>query len=198
MLVRIVPWSGSSRCVPSLSSASTTNHSLPVHWAPVPMSLTSPPMTKPGRSPASARISMSIEVVVVLPWVPATASDFACGTDRCQHSGPAQHGDVELARLVELVEVRRDRRRCRHCIAADDVRPRVADVDVDPGGPESVEHLALAQVDARHVVAHLGERDGDRAHAGTRPLRRRGDGAATTDRAVRRGWRQRCSQHISG
>jgi len=34
--------------------------------------VTSPPITKLGRSPASARISISIDVVVVLPWAPAT------------------------------------------------------------------------------------------------------------------------------
>ena len=41
------------------------------------MSVTSPPMTKLGRNCASARMSISIDVVVVLPWVPATPSDFA-------------------------------------------------------------------------------------------------------------------------
>ena len=77
MFVRIVANSGSSRCVPSLSSASTTSRSLPVHCAPVPASETSPPTTKLGASPASARVSISIDVVVVLPCVPATATDRA-------------------------------------------------------------------------------------------------------------------------
>src|SRR5690606_2166508 len=31
-------------------------------------------------------------------------------------------------------------------------------------GPEPVEHLPVAQVDARHVVPHLGQRERDRAH----------------------------------
>ncbi len=43
------------------------------HTAFVPISLTSAPMTKEGRRPASTRISDSIEAVVVLPWVPDTA-----------------------------------------------------------------------------------------------------------------------------
>ncbi len=77
MLVRIVAKSGSSRCVPSLSSASTTSRSLPVHCAPVPASETSPPTTKLGASPASASASISIDVVVVLPCVPATATERA-------------------------------------------------------------------------------------------------------------------------
>ena len=49
----------------------------PVQWAPVPASVTSPPTMKLGASPASARISISIDVVVVLPCVPATPIDRA-------------------------------------------------------------------------------------------------------------------------
>ena len=49
----------------------------PVHWAPVPASATSPPTRKLGASPPSARASISIDVVVVLPWVPATATERA-------------------------------------------------------------------------------------------------------------------------
>jgi hypothetical protein len=41
------------------------------------MSVTSPPITKLGRRPASAITNISIEVVVVLPCVPATASVLA-------------------------------------------------------------------------------------------------------------------------
>ena len=61
------------RKVPSLSSASTTIHSPVSHAALVPISLTSPPIRKDGCRPASTRISASMEAVVVLPWVPATA-----------------------------------------------------------------------------------------------------------------------------
>ena len=43
----------------------------------MPASVTSPPTTKLGRSPPSARTSISIDVVVVLPWVPATATERA-------------------------------------------------------------------------------------------------------------------------
>ena len=61
----------------------------PVHCAPVPMSVTSPPMMKLGRSRASASISISIDVVVVLPCVPATPSDRAWAQIDGQHPGPA-------------------------------------------------------------------------------------------------------------
>jgi len=59
--------------VPSLSSASTTNQSPSSHTALVPMSLRSPPMMKLGLSPAATRMRASIDDVVVLPCVPATA-----------------------------------------------------------------------------------------------------------------------------
>ena len=55
----------------------------------------------------------------------------------------------------------------------------MADVDVDAGGAQAVEHLVLADVDARHGVAHLRQRQRDRAHPGpadadhVQPLRRR-------------------------
>ena len=39
----------------------------------MPISLTSAPMTKDGRRPASTRISDNMEAVVVFPCVPATA-----------------------------------------------------------------------------------------------------------------------------
>ena len=57
----------------SFSSASTTNHSPESHIAPVPISLTSPPMMNDGLRPASTSARASIELVVVLPCVPATA-----------------------------------------------------------------------------------------------------------------------------
>jgi hypothetical protein len=83
----------------------------PVHCAPVPMSVTSPPITKLGRRPASARISMSIDVVVVLPWVPATASDLACA--QIDASMPARRSTGTVgAGLVELDVPLGDRRCC--------------------------------------------------------------------------------------
>ena len=72
--MRIEPCSGSSANVPSLSSASTTIQRPPVHRAPEPTWWTSPPTMKLGASPADASIMASIDVVVVLPCVPATAS----------------------------------------------------------------------------------------------------------------------------
>ena len=52
--------------------------------------------------PAWARISISIDVVVVLPWVPATASDLALAQIDDEHAGPTEHGDPGGSRLVEF------------------------------------------------------------------------------------------------
>ncbi len=158
--------SGSSRNVPSLSSASTTSHSAPVQWAPVPTSLTSPPTTKLGSHPAVGRIIVSIEVVVVLPWVPATATVRAQA--QIDASIPARRsiGDARRARAATSSTLEAG-------IAVDpvtasmpvDERRVVADVHGDAGDAQPVEHRRLAEVAARHGVAHLGEDEGDGAHA---------------------------------
>ena len=44
----------------------------------VPTSCSSLPMTKDGCRPAARRMSVTIDDVVVLPWVPATATDRDC------------------------------------------------------------------------------------------------------------------------
>ena len=69
----------SSRCRSPRAAGGTTRRSRPPRrrtdrppraLAPLPISLRSPPTTKVGSSPARSRITASIEVVVVLPWVP--------------------------------------------------------------------------------------------------------------------------------
>ena len=126
---RIVACSGSSRWVASLSSASTTSHSPPVQWAPVPASVTSPPTMKLGASPASARISISIDVVVVLPWVPATATARAWAQIAASIPARRSVGMPCSAGRPQLDVAVGDRRRRRDGVAADDDGRVVADVD---------------------------------------------------------------------
>ena len=57
----------------SLSSASAIRKRLAPSWALLPVLLTRPPITKVGSRPASAKPAATRLVVVVLPWVPATA-----------------------------------------------------------------------------------------------------------------------------
>ena len=59
---------------PSLSSASATKQSPLPWWALVPASPSSPPTANDGSSPQCCSATISIDVVVVLPWVPVTIS----------------------------------------------------------------------------------------------------------------------------
>ena len=59
---------------PSLSSASATKQSPLPWWALVPASPRSPPTANDGSNPLCCNATMSIDVVVVLPWVPVTIS----------------------------------------------------------------------------------------------------------------------------
>ena len=162
---RIVPNSGSSRWVPSLSSASTTSHSPSVHCAPVPMSVTSPPMMNDGRRPAPARISINIEVVVVLPCVPATPSDLAWAQIDDSIPARCQDGDARPRRFVELDVPCRNRGRRGHGVATGDVPAIVTDVHVDARSAHPLENRPIAEVAAADLVPHLGQDDRDRAHA---------------------------------
>ena len=65
-----------ARCrkAPSLSSASTTKTSPVPRWAFDPDSLSSLPIANDGSTPQCCRATVSIDVVVVLPCVPATAT----------------------------------------------------------------------------------------------------------------------------
>ena len=153
------------------------------------------------RSPASARISISIDVVVVLPCVPATAERSGLGADRRQHPGPAQRRDAESCAP----------RRARCCVAGIAVDAVTASQPCTtrrswptctstPAARSAVEHRLRRGGRCRHVVAHLGQRDGDGAHARAAdaddvqpPRARTGRAArrtraATAHGAARSGW----------
>ena len=72
MLVTTATSGAYSSSEPSLSSASATNTSPLPWWALVPASPNSPPTAKDGSKPLCCRATVSMEVVVVLPWVPVT------------------------------------------------------------------------------------------------------------------------------
>ena len=61
---------------PSLSSASTTISSLLPSFALLPSTFTLPPTTEVGSSPAAASTVATMDVVVVLPWLPAMATAY--------------------------------------------------------------------------------------------------------------------------
>ena len=76
MFVMIAPNGLYARKEPSDSSASAMKMSPDPKCAFVPPRLIIPPIAKEGSKPACCKATVSIEVVVVLPWVPATATDF--------------------------------------------------------------------------------------------------------------------------
>ena len=84
--------------------------------------------------------------------------------DRSEDAGPRGHGDTPPARLIQLVEIDRDGRRRGDDITAVHVAAVMTDVHADPRRPEPLEHLTLPDVATRHVVAHAGKGDRDRAH----------------------------------
>ena len=153
--------------MPSLSSASSTSHSPVSHTALVPISLTSPPMRKLGRSPASIRISASIDVVVVLPWVPDTATQRRQAGDGGQRLGPAQHRQPPPASLGHLGIRIGDGGRHRHDLGLADVGGVVAHEHLHPAGGQALERGRGLQVAAGDDVAHGGEHRRDGAHART-------------------------------
>ena len=66
----------SLRNEPSDSSASATRNSPLPSRALVPSPWTRPPTTTVGSSPAAPSTAATMEVVVVLPWVPAMAMEY--------------------------------------------------------------------------------------------------------------------------
>ena len=126
---------------------------------------------------------MSIDVVVVLPCVPATATDRAWAQIDASiparrsvgmpRSRAARSSMFVAGMAVEAVTA-------SHPATTAAV---VADVDGDARRPDPVEHRLLAQVAARHRVAHLGEDDGDRRSCPARRRRRRAGAAGRRGRA---------------
>ena len=135
-----------------------------VQWAPVPASATSPPTMKLGARPASARISMSIDVVVVLPCVPATATDRARAQIAASISARRSVGMPCSRAARSSMFVTGIGGRGGHRVASGDCVGVMTDRHGDAGRPDPVEDRLLAYVAAGHGVAHLGKHDGDRRH----------------------------------
>ncbi len=170
----------SARNVPSLSSASTTKCSPSSQAAPVPISLRSPPIRNDGRRPASTRINASMEEVVVLPCVPATATvarrrHRAASMSARRSTGRPDSWARTTSGLRPVWRWRSARTRARRpgCRA-------VTDGDIDTHGPQPGQPGRLLHVAARDAMAHTGSR-GDGTHAGADHMDRRGD--AQVDRA---------------
>ncbi len=151
----------------SYSSASITKKCPALSRAEMPKLRGMPPIRNPGSRPLSSRIHASIDEVVLLPWVPATASThFSTSTFSESHCGSRGIGEPAVED------------RLHHGLAA---RHRVAHhVEVGGVALELLGVVALVQLDAQRRAAA-------RSWAGT-PARR---SRSRDGRARGRSWRAR-------
>ena len=123
-------------------------------------------MRKLGCQPAARRISASIDEVVVLPWLPATATvvrvaTMARSASARRSTGMPRSRAATTSGLLSGIAVEIT----TASSAVGQVLGGVADVRGDVEEPEAFEGRRLAQVGAAHGVAHAREHGGDRAHA---------------------------------
>ncbi len=149
---------------PSLSSASATRKSPWPSLALVPRAFRRPPMTMVGSSPPRARTLATMEVVVVFPWVPATATPYFIRMSSASISRPLDHGDEALPGRHQLHIVRGHRRRADHHVGLAHVLGRVADGHPDPQRHETPRVLGLPAVGATDRIAQVVQDLGDAAH----------------------------------
>ena len=157
---------------PSLSSASATKQSPLPWWALVPASPRSPPTANDGSNPQCCRATISIEVVVVLPWVPVTISVVWPGHQLGQHDRPQDHRDAAPARLDQFGVGLGDRG-----MRGDDGRRStgqqverglvVPDADRRAAGPQRHHAARLLGVRTGHQAAAVQQDAGDARHAGS-------------------------------
>jgi hypothetical protein len=93
------------------------------------------------------------------------AERLGLGTDRRQHLGPSQDGDARTRRFVELDVPRRNRCRGSHGLAALDMSAIVTYVHLDSRGTHPLEDRPITKVTTADLMAHLGQDDGNGAHA---------------------------------
>ena len=149
----------------SYSSASTTKSSSPATRALPPQALTRPPAMPVGASPAAVSASVVITVVVVLPWVPDTATDRAPPIRAGQRFLPGHHRQPERARPLELRMIGRDRRRHDHRAGAFQVRGIVPLPDTRAHGGDVGRATRIGIAPAHDDASAAGDQR-ERTHAG--------------------------------
>ena len=168
MFVTIARIGESFRNEPSLSSDSTTRKLLfPSRAFEPPMVPTRPPTTTVGSKPACDRIVAAIEVVVVLPWLPATAMPYfsrissASSSPRGMTGIPSRRASSNFRILC--VDRRRDHERFR----AFDVLCRMAFVYLRAERLQTLRDRTELHVRTRDLVPEIQQNFGDAAHADT-------------------------------
>ena len=116
-----------------------------------------PPLITVGsRSPASSRAA-TIEVVVVLPWVPAMATQLFSRISSASISARRTTGNALGARRHQFGIVALDRGRHHQHIGAVDVLGLVADADRDALVAQPGDIGALGGIGALHGVAEIAQ-----------------------------------------
>src|SRR5215468_7056179 len=138
MLVTTATTGARRRNEPSLSSASATSRSPApsrVVEGAVSGAKTRPPITAVGSSPADESTWATSEVVVVLPWLPATAMPSFKRIDSAS---------ISALGLAELRVVGRDGRRVHDDVDGAQVLRGVADLHLDAERAQALERRGLA------------------------------------------------------
>ena len=114
-----------------------------------------PPLITVGSSPPASSSVATSEVVVVLPCVPATATQDLKPHQLGQHLGPAHDRQAALAGRGELRIVAPDRRRDDDDLGAVDVLGLVADEGLDALLRQPLDVVVVGGVRALHRVAEI-------------------------------------------
>ena len=124
-----------------------------------------PPLITVGSSPAVSSRAPIIEVVVVLPCVPAIAIDHLSRISSAEHLGAAHDRQAARPGGDDLGIVGLDRRRDDDDLGGAEIFGVVADRDRDaePGEPAGIG--AVGEIAALHLVAEIVQHLGDAAHA---------------------------------
>src|ERR1022692_2251252 len=140
---------------PSLSSASATKMSPLPSSAPSPVPARMPPMTYDGSAPHSRSTVVSMEVLVVLPCVPATAIP----------RWPSMMEASAAARLGQLGIALPDRGGHHDGVRVAEIRRSVPDMHLRAERREPGEHVRAGRVAAGHGDPPGQHDPGDPGHA---------------------------------
>ena len=124
-----------------------------------------PPLITVGSSPPASSNAAIIEVVVVLPWVPATATVFCMRISSASISARLDPRQAALGRGLDFRIAVLDRGRADDHRGIAEIVGRMADRDRDPGLAQLLDDIAFGDVRALHLVAEVVHHFGDARHA---------------------------------
>jgi len=165
MLVTTARMGESFRNEPSLSSDSTTRNWLwPSRAFEPPMDCSRPPTTTVGSWPAWLNMVASIEVVVVLPWLPATGDAVLEAHQLGQQLAAGNHRDLPAPRFLHLGVFLGDRGANHHRPGRSDIRCGVPLVYGGAQAGQALRDRREPQVGAADGVAQIQQNLRDPAH----------------------------------